>query len=149
VTIDGWSGGRPGSWTRDTIKEWFIESTQPGVKGAVDRDGLLYTRACGGWRVDPLKAELGPKAWDRDVADWLARARRGAGVTGRHDSRTAYFWGERSWGGTLFGACYRPKPREDKPKDEKPPSEKPPRPAPPGGGGGGGGDGGDVVLTLP
>ena len=27
---------------------------------AVDPDGLLYTPACGGWRVDPLKAELGP-----------------------------------------------------------------------------------------
>ena len=61
---------------------------------AIDPDGLLYSRACGGWRVDPLKAELGPSAWDVDVADWLRRARRGLGVEGRLDSRTAYFWGK-------------------------------------------------------
>jgi hypothetical protein len=85
-----------------------------------------------------------------DVADWLARARRGAGVGGRHDSRTAYFWGERSWGGSLIGPCHRPKPpKEAKPdKGEKPPTEKPPNPSPPGngGGGGGGGDGGGAAA---
>jgi membrane peptidoglycan carboxypeptidase len=143
-TIDGWSGGRPGSWTRKTIKELFIDGTQPGAKNAVDRDGLLYNRACGGWRVDPVKAELGPKDWDRDVADWAARARRGVGVTGRHDSRTAYFWGERSWGGSIIGSCYRPKPKveksDDKPKEQPvtPPGgekPKPPKPSPPGNGG--------------
>ena len=141
TTIDAWSGGRPAAWTRGTIKEWFIEATQPGAKNAVDPDGLLYSRACGGWRVDPLKAELGPKEWDSDVADWLARARRGVGVMGRHDSRTAYFWGERSWGGTLIGACPRPKPKAESPKDdksndeakdEKPPKDDEPKPSPPG-----------------
>jgi hypothetical protein len=142
ATVDGGSGGRPGSWTRDQIKEWFIDGTQPGAKNAVDPDGLLYARACGGWRVDPLKAELGPKEWDADVADWLARARRGTGVGGRHDSRTAYFWGERSWGGSLIGSCYRPRadpPKEKPPKEnppgekpaEKPPREKPPKPPAP------------------
>ena len=82
ATIDAWSGGRPGPWTRDTLEEWFIKATRPGAADAVDPDGLLYSRACGGWRVDPLKAELGPKDWDRDVADWMARARRGVGVEG-------------------------------------------------------------------
>jgi membrane peptidoglycan carboxypeptidase len=133
ATIDAWSGGRPGGWTHDTIKEWFIDGTQPGAGNAVDPDGLLYSRACGGWRVDPLKAELGPKEWDADVADWLNRARRGPGVEGRLDSRTAYFWGERSWGGSLIGACPKPKPKpappEDEPDDEP---EKPPTiPGPP------------------
>jgi membrane peptidoglycan carboxypeptidase len=155
ATIDAWSGGRPGAWTRDTRKEWFLDGTQPGKKGAVDEDGLLYTRACGGWRVDPLAAELGPRAWDVDVQDWLQRARRGTGVAGRHDSRTAYFWGEHSWGGQLVGACYRPKP---KPKPEPPGHEKPPKdpgdktpkpPKPPGGGGGGGGGGGDGEAAPP
>ena len=80
ATIDAWSGGRPGGWTRDRIKELFIDGTQPGKKNAVDRDGLLYSLACGGWRVDPLKAELGPRAWDVDVANWVSRARRGVGV---------------------------------------------------------------------
>jgi membrane peptidoglycan carboxypeptidase len=134
ATIDAWSGGRPGGWTRDTRKEWFLTGTQPGKKNAVDEDGLLYVRQCGGWRVDPLAAELGPRAWDRDVADWLARARRGTGVEGRHESRTAYFWGERSWGGQLAGACYRPKPKPDPKPDREPPGrEKPPK-DPPGNG---------------
>ena len=40
----------------------------------IDRPGLLYRLACGGWRVDPVKAELGPSAWQVDVADWLPPA---------------------------------------------------------------------------
>jgi membrane peptidoglycan carboxypeptidase len=131
ATIDKWSGGRPSGWTHGTIKEYFIDGTEPGARHAVDPDGLLYTYSCGGWRVDPLKAELGPREWDRDVANWLYRARRGVGVTGEHGSRTAYFWGERSWGGSLMGAC-APKPTPAPPK-EKPPKEKPPKPGgPPG-----------------
>ena len=138
ATIDAWSGGRPGPWTRDTTKEWFIRGTQPGARKAIDEDGLLYRRACGGWRVDPVKAELGRAAWIGDVQNWLQRARRGVGVTGRYDSATAYFWGESSWGGPLYGACARPKPPPDKKdKDDKEDKEKDD-----GGGGGGGGDDG-------
>jgi membrane peptidoglycan carboxypeptidase len=141
ATIDAWSGGRPGGWTHDRVKELFIDGTQPGAKHAVDPDGLLYSRACGGWRVDPLKAELGPRAWNVDVSDWTRRARSGPGTAGRLHTRTAYFWGERSWGGQLIGTCYRPAPRvvppsdkagKDKPPGEKPPHEKPPKPGPPG-----------------
>jgi membrane peptidoglycan carboxypeptidase len=144
ATIDAWSGGRPGPWTRDRVREWFIDGTQPGAKHAIDRDGLLYTAACGGWRVDPLKAELGPRAWDSDVANWLFRARRGSGVEGRFDSRTAYFWGKSSWGGTLMGTCYKPKP---KPPKEAPPSVPPGQGSPPPGHGGGGGGGGQPAPT--
>ena len=117
--IDAWSGGRPGAWTRETTKEWFIRGTQPGASKAIDRDGLLYRVACGSWRVDPVKAELGPSAWRGDVEDWLRRARRGVGVKGRLDSSTAYFWGERSWGGPLVGACARPKPAPTDGGDKK------------------------------
>ena len=131
ATIDKWSGGRPGGWTHGTIKEYFIGGTQPGARHDVDPDGLLYTYTCGGWRVDPLKAELGPREWDHDVANWLYRARRGVGATGEHGSRTAYFWGQRSWGGYLIAACARPKPTPAPPK-EKPPKEKPPKPGDPG-----------------
>jgi hypothetical protein len=137
ATIDKWSGGRPGPWTRDTVRELFIDGTQPGAKHAIDPPGLLYDVACGGWRVDPLKAELGPTAWDVDVASWMARARRGPGVTGRFDSRTAYFWNEHSWGGTIDGPCAKPKP---KPKPTEPTPSGPP--GHDGGGGGGGGGGG-------
>jgi peptidoglycan glycosyltransferase len=107
--IDAWSGGRPGAWTRETRTEWFIRGTQPGAKKAVDKDGLLYRAGCGGWMVDPVQAELGPATWKGDVLNWLQRARRGVGVSGRYDSATAYFWKENSWGGPLYGACHRPK----------------------------------------
>jgi hypothetical protein len=83
----------------------FVDGTQPGSAGSPDRPGLLYNVACGAWRVDPLKAELGPSEWDRDVADWIRRASRGVGVVGQHESATAYFWGESSWGGSLIGNC--------------------------------------------
>ena len=110
--IDAWTGGAPGPWTQQTVTEWFINGTQPGSAHPVDPPGLLYTASCGGWRVDPLKAELGPAAWDSDVSNWLARARRGVGVVGPYGSRTAYFWQRTGWGGPLFGKCApRPTPQ--------------------------------------
>jgi membrane peptidoglycan carboxypeptidase len=105
ATIDAWTGGAPGPWTKAKTRSWFIAGTQPDARNAVDPDALLYSRSCGGYRVDPLKAELGPSAWDVDVADWVRRARRGPGVVGRYDSRTAYFWKQGSWGGRLIGSC--------------------------------------------
>ena len=149
--IDAWSGGEPGPWTRETTREWFIAGTEPGRRKAVDRDGLLYRQACGGWRVDPVKAELGPSAWRRDVRDWLARAHAGIGVRGRHGSRTAYFWGERSWGGPLAGACFRPAPErrdKDKGKDERDKDDKGPGRGPGNGNGPGNGDGGGSRVQI-
>ena len=138
TTIDAWSGGRPGPWTRETTTEWFMRGTQPGARRAIDEPGLLYRAACGSWRVDPVQAEVGPAAWRVDVQDWLRRAHRGLGVSGRHNSATAYFWGERSWGGPLAGSCARPlRPRDegdqrrDKDRNEKPPKPDKPRPTEP------------------
>jgi len=103
--IDRWSGGKPGPWTNGTVEEWFIKGTQPDSSHPVDPAGLLYSPACGGWAVDPAKAELGPDRWLDDVRGWTARARRGPGVRGPYGSTTAYFFGERSWGGRLIGPC--------------------------------------------
>jgi membrane peptidoglycan carboxypeptidase len=145
--IDAWSGGKPGPWTRDTTKELFRAGTQPGGAREVDEPGLLYGQSCGTWVVDPVKAELGPRSWDDDVRDWLARARRGPGVTGKLGSTTAYFWGRSGWGGRLAGACPRPvvhhehsdkgkgKGKGDKPpgggdKPKDPGKPKPPDPTP-------------------
>jgi membrane peptidoglycan carboxypeptidase len=138
ATIDAWSGGAPGPWTRETTVEWFTKGTQPGARHPVDQPGLLYTRACGGWRVDPVKAELGPARWDRAVGGWLVRARRGVGVVGQYDTKTAYFWGRSGWGGPLVGRCAPPRPRivhRDEPRPE-------PGPGDGHGGGNGGGHGG-------
>ncbi len=108
--IDKWSGGAPGPWTRGTVEEWFIKGTQPDAKHPVDEAGLLYTRACGTWAVDPVKAELGPRSWLDDVKAWVERARRGTGIRGPYGSTTAFWFFERSWGGPLIGPCAPPKP---------------------------------------
>jgi membrane peptidoglycan carboxypeptidase len=142
--IDAWSGGRPGPWTHDTKMELFRAGTQPGAKGQVDPNGLLYSTGCGGWVVDPLKAELGPSAWDDDVANWMARARRGVGVGGSLDSRTAYFWGRTGWGGRIAGPCVAPKP-DKPPKDQQPGHGGKPKPP----GHPGRGNGGDPSPTPP
>jgi membrane peptidoglycan carboxypeptidase len=126
ATIDRWSGGRPGPWTSATIQEWFINGTQPGSKHGVDQAGLLYSQGCGGWMVDPVKAELGPSRWKVDVADWVRRARSGPGVKGPLGSTTAYWFGARSWGGPLVGAC------EKKPQPGGHGNEKPGKPGKPG-----------------
>ncbi|HEY6057347.1 MAG TPA: transglycosylase domain-containing protein [Candidatus Limnocylindrales bacterium] len=145
ATIDAWSGGAPGPWTRRRTDEWFLLGTQPGADGAVDEAGLLYSRSCGGWRVDPVAAEVGSSAWLPDVRNWTSRARRGSGVRGPLDSRTAYFWGEASWGGQVIGPCPPPPPPEPAP-GEVPPgpggTPGPPDPGANGNGGGGNGHGG-------
>jgi hypothetical protein len=105
ATVDAWSGGKPGPWTRATTTAWFIAGTQPGAMAAIDPPGLLYSQACGGYTVDLVKAELGPSSWDADVANWMARARQGTGRTGPYGSTTAYFWKQSSWGGQIMGSC--------------------------------------------
>ena len=129
--IDRWSGGKPGPWTRATTTEWFIKGTQPGAKGAIDDAGLLYSRGCGGWMVDPAKAELGRDSWIDDVEGWVKRARQGAGTKGPYGSRIAYWFGQRTWGGPLVGPC-EPKPTER-----------------PGNSGNGGGNGGGKPTKPP
>ena len=82
----------PGRGRGRQRRSWFIAGTQPGAKQQVDPPGLLYIRACGGWRVDPVKAELGPKAWDADVANWLAPGparRRGQAARTTRERRTS------------------------------------------------------------
>ncbi|MEA2619237.1 MAG: hypothetical protein QOC97_10, partial [Chloroflexota bacterium] len=110
ATIDAWSGGKPGPWTRARTTAWFIAGTQPDAKNAIDPDGLLYSQACGGYRVDLVKAELGPSSWDPADADWMRRARSGPGRVSQWGTRTAYFWKQSSWGGPIAGSCYSSRP---------------------------------------
>ena len=93
--------------------------------------------------MDPLGAELGPRSWDDDVADWVQRARRGPGVGGRLDSRTAYFWGESSWGGRIIGACAPPRSQPGRDKDKDKPKDRG------NGGGNGNGNGGPEPTPVP
>jgi len=110
ATIDAWSGGKPGPWTKARTTAWFIAGTQPGAKNAIDPDGLLYSQACGGYRVDLVKAELGPSSWDSADADWMRRARSGPGRISQWGTRTAYFWKQSSWGGPIAGSCSSSRP---------------------------------------
>ncbi|MET1232352.1 MAG: transglycosylase domain-containing protein [Candidatus Limnocylindrales bacterium] len=105
--IDAWTGGRPGSFTRQTTTALFIKGTQPGTKRAVDPPGLMYVRSCGGWRIDLTKAEP-ERAWRDDVLGWMARARSGSGRFGRYRTATAYLPGRGSWGGQMIGSCAPP-----------------------------------------
>jgi penicillin-binding protein 1A len=138
ATIDAWTGGAPGPWTKARTTALFIAGTQPGAAHQIDPPGLLYSTACGGYRVDLVKAELGPAAWDAADADWMRRARRGPGTRGQYDSRTAYFWGQSTWGGSIAGSCTSPRhivshpgpphPVKDKHKHHKPSPPPPPSP---------------------
>jgi membrane peptidoglycan carboxypeptidase len=105
ATIDAWSGGAPGPWTRATTKVWFIDGTQPGAAHAIDQPGILYTQACGGWAVDPVQAEP-VISWRDDVQAWMNRARNGIGTKGPLGSTIAYYFGQGSWGGPLAGSCH-------------------------------------------
>ncbi|HEV8403251.1 MAG TPA: transglycosylase domain-containing protein [Candidatus Limnocylindrales bacterium] len=142
ATIDAWTGGKPGPWTRARTTALFIAGTQPGAAHQIDPPGLLYTVACGGYRVDLVKAELGPSAWDAADADWMRRARSGPGTRGQYDSRTAYFWGQSSWGGPIAGTCSSQRvihhgpqrPVKDKHKKPPPPPHGTPAPSPSAGG---------------
>ena len=113
TTIDAWTGGKPGPWTRQRTQEWFISGTQPGSAHAIDRPGLMYRQTCGQWSVDLVQAELGPNIWEDDVANWMRRARGGPGRRGSEGTATAYLYGRHGWGGPIAGPCKPKPPPED------------------------------------
>jgi membrane peptidoglycan carboxypeptidase len=132
--IDAYSGGRPGSWTRQTVNEWFIVGTQPSRRDAVDKPGLIYSGSCGGSVINLLAAENrgAPASWRSAVRDWMSRARSGPYVRSRWGTRTAYFFGRSSWGGVIGspdGGCPAP--------PTAPPTSAPETATPPRRGGGG------------
>jgi membrane peptidoglycan carboxypeptidase len=150
ATIDLWSGGAPGPWTRETRVEYFIDGTQPRGDRQVDPAGLLYRQMCGSWFVDLTKVEAErPERWLEADISWMDRARRGPGRRGPHGSSTAYLFGRQDWGGfiapvdCLSAPTPRPPPTGEtlppprtQPPDQTPkpgdtPTPKPPRPTKP------------------
>jgi membrane peptidoglycan carboxypeptidase len=128
TTIDAFSGGAPGPWTKQTTQEYFLSGTQPGSRGAIDKPGLLYSQRCGGWMVDPAKAEP-ERDWRPYVRDWARRAQRGQGVaSGTFGTITLHLENRDSFGGQVTdgGPCPTPKP-EPTPIVESP---QPGQPAP-------------------
>jgi hypothetical protein len=102
ATIDAWSGGPVGPWTRDTRQEWFIDGTQPGGADQVDPPGLLYRQMCNRWFVDISQVEpSAPPRWQQADAGWMARARLGTGRRGENGGVTAHLFGRTDWGGFI------------------------------------------------
>ena len=89
-TIDMYTGGAPGAWTRGTRTELFIQGTQPGGKREVDPPGLMYSRGCSYLAVQPARAENpgAPASWLAAVNAWAARGGLG---TSQWGSRGSYF----------------------------------------------------------
>jgi membrane peptidoglycan carboxypeptidase len=102
ATIDKYSGGAPGPWTRGTMTELFIKGTQPGGKRQVDEAGLIYSRGCGSFWVQPARAENpgAPDSWYAAVNAWASKGGLG---TSQWGTRGTYFGmaGKNSFGGPV------------------------------------------------
>ena len=114
----------PGRATRRTSGSSPARS--PAAEHAVDPAGLLYSQQLRRLAVDPLKAELGPSALGRRVADWMARARRGAGRDRAGRLADRLLLGQSSWGGPIARRVLRPRPTAS---DDQRPRRQPRRQA--------------------
>ncbi|MBA2720315.1 MAG: transglycosylase domain-containing protein [Chloroflexi bacterium] len=137
VTVDAFSGLKPGPFTSKTVKELFIPGTEPtqsdDLRRTVDIDSaskLLWQEGCVGpmktvGALDLSRVEAAWPRWQRADNRWTARAARGAGVGGGlKGTATQYFYGDgfypfgRSWGGIFAPTRLCPL--------APPPSEPPP-----------------------
>ena len=102
ATIDEYTGGTPGAWSRGTRTELFVQGTQPGGKNEVDPAGLMYSRDCSSSVVQPARAENpgAPASWLAAVNAWASRGGLGSSQWG---SRGTYFGlaGKSSFGGPV------------------------------------------------
>jgi membrane carboxypeptidase/penicillin-binding protein len=122
--VDAFSGLKPGPFSGETVRELFIEGTQPtktdDTKVGIQIEQETKTRwqeGCVGTPVtraalalDHVEAAF--PAWQRQNQRWLSRARRGSGVGGGLDrSRTSYFYNLGSFHpyGRSWGAPFAPK----------------------------------------
>jgi len=123
VSVDAFSGMKPGPFSRRTVKEWFIEDTVPTevdntkVGIAVDaatggrwRDGCAGPKQVQGF-LNLSRVETDFSAWGRFNRGWAARAARGSGVAGGPErTRTTYFYETGVWNpfGSTWGAPFPP-----------------------------------------
>ena len=109
VAVDAFSGMRPGTFTKKTVNEWFIEDTVPrqvdNTKFGIEVDkatGDLWQEGCAGPKevqgfldLSHVESEFG--AWAKANRNWIARATRRGG-------RTSYFYQSGGW--TPFGKSW-------------------------------------------
>ena len=124
ATVDAFTGLKPGPFSSKTVREIFIDGTQPtqvdytkvGMQieketGTRWQDGCIGTPVTKGF-LDLSKVESAFPAWQKQNQRWIARARRGAGVGGGLDrSTTSYFYNLGSFHpyGRSWGAPFPPK----------------------------------------
>jgi hypothetical protein len=118
VTVDAFSGLRPGPFSAKTVKELFIAGTAPkdvdDIHRGVEIDaatGKLWQEGCAGPRkvvgaLDFSHVEENFPNWGKYTRGWVKRASRGAGVSGGPEgTKTAWFYGGKhfpygkTWGG--------------------------------------------------
>jgi membrane peptidoglycan carboxypeptidase len=155
MTVDAFTGTRPGPFTNKTVKEIFIPGHLPPKSGTsrvtlqIDAaSGLVWREGCVGPKVargyfDISEVDSNFPSWQKADRNWASRAARGAGVRGTSKgTRTAYFYnGQFRPFGASWGAPFAP----SKKCPLAPPPEPPCDPIagipcvspPPGGGGGG------------
>jgi membrane peptidoglycan carboxypeptidase len=158
ATVDAFTGLKPGPFSNKTVREIFIDGTQPtqvdytkvGMRieketGTRWQDGCIGTPVTKGF-LDLSGVEAAFPNWQKQNQKWIARARRGAGVGGGLDrSRTSYFYNlgsfhpyGRSWGAPfppkdsciVGGATPAPTPLPSGDPFPLPTDNKPPKPTP-------------------
>ena len=123
ATIDANSGMKPGPYTAHTVKEIFIDGTQPtkadDTKVGVEIDkesGLLWQEGCVGPKetrgfLDLSSVEASFPQWQPYNQGWIDRAKRGSGVRGGPQrTPTTYFYQTGGWMpfGASWGAPFAP-----------------------------------------
>ena len=144
--VDAWSGMRPSRYTRRTVRELFIDGSQPSelddtkVGHRVEAEtNLLWQDGCAGEPVergflDLEDAESHRPAWNEANRAWLRRARRGPGVAGGPEgtSTTYFFNGSFMPFGASWGAPFPPRDRCEIAPSPSPTPSLSPSPSAPG-----------------
>ena len=88
--IDRWTGGKPGP-VDPRHRSRVVHRRGPSRRQGCRRRGRArcITRGCGGWMVDPVKAELGPERGGTTLRTGCAARDVASGIKGEYGSRTA------------------------------------------------------------
>jgi penicillin-binding protein 1A len=127
VSVDAFTGYKPGPFTTKKVTELFIPGTEPtqtdDFHRTVDIDaasGKLWQDGCVGPKktvgaLDFSSVEANHPSWQRADNNWTKRASRGAGTGGgAKGTHTSYFYGTgffpfgRSWGGIFAPSALCP-----------------------------------------
>ncbi len=122
LSVDAWSGMRPGSFTTQTVPEIFIPGTEPTqadnlkVPAEIEKETkTLWQDGCNGTKqtvgvLDFSNVESAFPAWNEADRNWAARAAKGSGVGGGlNDGITSFFYNP--WYhpyGSTWGAGFKP-----------------------------------------